>query len=146
CKLLIRLAKERDFQVLIATHSRHVFTAMREDVPIAWVRKGAIEPDVPAETTTLLLEMGALDSLDYLGHPDLRCVLLCEDSDTENLKSVLEASGFNLTQTAVISYNGCSKLDTVLVLGQLLRDKAPHLDLVVHRDRDYLSDDEVGRY
>jgi hypothetical protein len=137
CKLLVRLAKERDFQVLIATHSRHVFSAMRKDVPIKWVRSGAIEENVPTETTKLLLDIGALDSLDYLGHPDLRCVVLTEDADTLNLRCLLDASGFNLAQTVIASYNGCSKFDTVRVLAQLLREKAPNLHLVVHRDRPF---------
>lgn len=146
CRLLVRLAKERDFQVLVATHSRHVFSTLRENVPIKWVRSGAIEENVPAETTKLLLEIGALDSLDYLGHPGRRCVVLTEDADTQNLKCLLEASGFNLAQTDIASYNGCSKVDTVRVLAQLLRDKAPNLHLVVHRDRDYLPEEELTRY
>jgi hypothetical protein len=66
--------------------------------------------------------------------------------DSKQLKCLLEVSGFNLAQTAVVSYNGCSKIDTVRVLAQLLRDKAPNLHLVVHRDRDYLAEDEVTRY
>src|SRR5260370_6792786 len=99
CKLLIRLAKERDFHVLIATHSRHVFSALRHDVPTGWVRSGGIETDVPTEPTLLLLEIGALDSLDYLGNPGLRCVVLTEDADTAHLKVVLESAGFNLAET-----------------------------------------------
>ena len=146
CRLLVRLAKERDFQLIVATHSRHVFSTLREKVPIKWVRSGTIEPSVPTETTKLLLEIGALDSLDYLGHPDMRCVVLTEDADPQNLKCLLEASGFDLAQTVMASYSGCSKIDTVLVLVQLLRDKAPNLHLVVHRDRDYLPEEEVTRY
>jgi hypothetical protein len=146
CKLLVRLAKERDFQVLIATHSRHVFSALRYDLPIKWVRNGAIESDVPTETTRLLLEMGALDSLDYLGHPGLRCVVLTEDADTSNLKAVLEASGFHLDETVFAPYNGCSKIDAVRVIAQLLRDKAPNVHVLVHRDRDYLPEEDVVGY
>jgi predicted ATPase len=146
CKLLIRLSRERGFQLLVATHSRHVFTAMKEDVPVKWVRAGALEDNVPTETTKLLLEIGALDSLDYLGHPGLRCIVFTEDFDTKNLKSLLAASGFVLAETVVAAYNGCSKFDTVKVLAKLLRDKAPNLTLIVHRDRDYLPDEEVERY
>jgi hypothetical protein len=46
----------------------------------------------------------------------------------------------------IASYNGCSRVDTVRVLAQLLRDKAPNLHLVVHRDRDYLPEGDVTRY
>lgn len=146
CKLLIRLARERDFQILIATHSRHVFSALRHDVNILWVRAGAVEADVPAETTRLLLEIGALDSLDYLGHPNLRCVVLTEDADTACLSSLLEASGFDLAQTLFAPYEGCSKIDAVRVIAKLLRDKAPNIHVLVHRDRDYLLAEDARHY
>ena len=73
----------------------------------------------------------------------MRCVVLTEDADPQNLKCLLEASGFDLAQTVMASYSGCSKIDTVLVLVQLLRDKAPNLHLVVHRDRDDLPEEKI---
>jgi energy-coupling factor transporter ATP-binding protein EcfA2 len=146
CKLLLHLARERDFQVMIATHSRHVFSATRDTVPITWVSAGTIVEGVTTESTARLLEIGALDSLDFLGNPNLRCVVLTEDTDTTMLKSLLRASGFDLGQTLIAPYNGCTKIDAVIVVSQLLRDKAPNLRLVVHRDRDYMSPDESTTY
>ena len=146
CKLLTLLAGERNFQFVIATHSRHVLTAVREVVPISWIRGGALIEGISANVTKCLLEIGALDSLDYLGHPELRCLVLTEDSDEALLKAILEASGFDMARTKVLSYHGCSNIDVVRALGELLRERAPHLRLLVHRDRDYLSDEGVNRY
>ncbi len=146
CRLLLRLAKERDFQVMIATHSRHVFSAIRHEVPIHWVCNGTVVEGVSTDDTARLLEMGALDSLDFLGNPQVRCLVLTEDKDTGMIASLLKASGFNMDQTVIESYGGCSKIDAVRVLSNLMRDKAPNIHVVVHRDRDYSTDDDVRRY
>lgn len=146
CRLLARLANERNFQFVIATHSRHVLSAVRDVVPVNWIRLGSIVEGVTTQVTKCLLDIGALDSLDYLGHPGLRCLVLAEDSDQSGLKALLTASGFDLTQTKILSYRGCSNIDVVRALAELLGERAPHLRLVVHRDRDYLSDESVERY
>ena len=62
------------------------------------------------------------------------------------LKVILEASGFEMARTKVLSYHGCSNIDVVRALGKLLRERAPHLRLLVHRDRDYLSNENLQRY
>ena len=146
CKLLLRLAKERDFQLIVATHSRHVFSAIRQEASVKWVAHGSVVDGVSTEATERLLELGALDSLDYLGHPALRCAVLTEDSDTSLLQSILAASGFNMQQTLILPYNGCTKLDAVLALAGLLRDRAPNVRVIVHRDRDYLPAAELDSY
>jgi hypothetical protein len=72
--------------------------------------------------------------------------VLTEDADTSNLKAILEASGFHLDETVFAPYNGCSKVDAVRVIARLLGDKAPNLHVVVHRDRDYLPDEDLKAY
>jgi energy-coupling factor transporter ATP-binding protein EcfA2 len=146
CKLLLRLAREREFQVIVASHSRHVFSAMREEAEVRWVAHGSVVEGVPTEATARLLELGALDSLDFLGHPDLRCAFLTEDSNTPLLESVLASSGFNIEQTQILPYNGCTKIDAVLALAALLRDRAPNVRVIVHRDRDYLPAADLDSY
>lgn len=146
CKLLLRLAKERDFQLIVATHSRHVFSAIRRVASVKWVAQGSVVDGVSDEATERLLELGALDSLDYLGHPALRCAVLTEDSDTSLLQLILAASGFNMEQTLVLPYNGCTKIDAVLALAALLRDRAPNVRVIVHRDRDYLPAADLDSY
>lgn len=146
CKLLLRLARERDFQVIVATHSRHVFSAIRQEASVKWVAQGSVIDGVSTEATERLLELGALDSLDYLGHPALRCAVLTEDSNTSLLQSALAASGFNMEQTLILPYNGCTKIDAVLALAELLRDRAPSVRVIVHRDRDYLPVADLESY
>jgi predicted ATPase len=145
CNLLMRLAKERNFQVILASHSRHVINAMREQASVRWISQGSVE-ELQTEITARLLELGALDFLDYLGHPYLRCVVLTEDSRTTFLRSVLEASHFNLEETQILAYEGVTKIDAALLVGRLLRDRAPNIRVIVHRDRDYLPGPHVDQY
>lgn len=146
CRLLRRLARQRGFRAIIATHSRHVFSTMQHEVPIKWVSKGSVVDGVAKEATAKLLEIGALDSLDLLANPQLRCVVMTEDRDTQVICSILMSSGFRMDQTAVAAYGGCSKLDAVAVLSQFVRDRVPHVELLVHRDRDYMSQEDTERY
>jgi hypothetical protein len=74
-----------------------------------------------------------------------KCILLTEDSLTSNLLSfVLESSGFNMDETNIISYEGCSKLASANLFSIFVKEKMPHVKIVVHRDRDYLTDAEVN--
>jgi hypothetical protein len=146
CRLLLQLARDRGFQVMIATHSRHVFSAMRNEVPIKWVSQGRVVDGVSTDDTARLLDIGALDSLDFLGNPQLACMVLTEDTDKTMIASLLKTACFNMAQTLVLSYRGCSKVDAVLVISALMREKAPHVRVVVHRDSDYFDEDEARRY
>lgn len=146
CDLVYRLAPQRGFQALISTHSRHVLDAMRNRSSVIWLSRGrqVVEPDM--SMTAMLLELGALDSVDYFADGEIRCVVATEDTHKEPLKALLWSNGFHEEDTEVASYTGCSKIDSAKVLGGFLREKAPHVRLVVHRDRDYMSPDKAAQF
>jgi energy-coupling factor transporter ATP-binding protein EcfA2 len=146
CDLIYRLAAEREFQALISTHSRHVLDAMKHRGNVVWISKGRVVDERDLNTTAMLLELGALDSVDYFADRSLRCVVATEDANREPLKALLWSNGFVEDETEVVSYTGSSKLDAALVLGRFLSEKAPHLRLVVHRDGDYMSAARATRW
>jgi hypothetical protein len=139
CDLVSTLAAERGFQAIISTHSRHVLDSMRLRGKVIWLSKGAVVDQPDISTTAVLLDLGALDSVDYFADGELRCVVATEDTEKEALKAILWSNEFVEADTEVASYAGCSKVDAAIVLGRFLTDKAPHVRLVVHRDRDYMS-------
>jgi hypothetical protein len=145
CDLIHRLAAERGFQAVISTHSRHVLDAMKDRSSVVWLSMGRQiqEPDVT--TTSMLLDLGALDSADYFANGALRCVMATEDADKEPLKALLWSNGFREDDTEVSSYSGCSNINAGIVLGRFLGERAQHVHLVVHRDRDYLSGEKIQR-
>lgn len=141
CELVFRLASERGFQAIISTHSRHVLNSMKNRASIIWLSKGTTVESPDINTTEVLLELGALDSVDYFADGETRCVVATEDSNKEALRAVLGSNGFVETDLEVASYTGCTKVDAAIVLGGFLQDKAPHVRLIIHRDRDYMSDE-----
>lgn len=140
CDLIYRLTASRSFQALISTHSRHVLDTMKNKSGVVWLSKGRVvdEPDLNA--TAMLLDLGALDSVDYFADGEIRCVVATEDTNKEPLRALLWSNGFLEDDTEIASYTGCTKVDAALVLGGFLREKAPHVRLVIHRDQDYLSE------
>ena len=77
---------------------------------------------------------------------NVKCFFLTEDEKIDNLKNLLKIHDFNLEETEIISYYGVSNMfSTALVLGKHLKNKFPNAQLVLHRDRDYLTHEQVER-
>ena len=143
CNLIFRLATTRGFQALISTHSRHVLDCVKGHGSIVWLSKGVKVDEPDLNTTAVLLDLGALDSVDYFADGHTRCVVATEDTDKDALRALLWSNGFVEADTEVASYAGCSKVESALVLGSFLASKAANVRLVVHRDRDYMSSQRV---
>lgn len=149
CRLILELAAEHDFIPLISTHSRHVLDAMRERATIHWVSNGSKVAFNSVTTASMLMEIGALDSLDYFTSGSIKCLFATEDSSTESIKalhSLLSVNGFKLPETDIRAYSGCSKIDSAKVLRGFLADKALNVQFVLHRDRDYMADDLAKKF
>jgi hypothetical protein len=100
-------------------------------------------------TASLLMEIGALDSVDYFTDGVVRCLFATEDSDADSIKalhSLLSVNGFKLPETDIRAYSGCTKIDSAKVLRGFLADKGPHVQFVLHRDRDYMADDAAKKF
>lgn len=146
CRLFTQLAQERGFRLMIATHSRHVLDALRSQSNVVWLNQGMVVPNATATMTARLLELGALDSVDFFADGQTKCVVLTEDSETEPLRALLLSNGFVDEDTRVASYAGCSKIEAATVLGQFIEAHAQRVTVIIHRDRDYMTDDEVASY
>ena len=148
CDLISQLAQARGFRALLSTHSRHVLDSMKDRAKIVWISGGKqVEYDAPS-TPAMLMELGALDSVDYFANGKLACLFATEDSKKDSIlaiRTLLESSGFPLQEVEVRPYSGCSKLDSARVLRSFLRDKAPNVKFILHRDRDYMDEAEVSK-
>jgi len=139
CDLIYKLASRRQFQALVSTHSRHVLDAMKNKSVVVWMSMGHTVEERDLSVTEMLLELGALDSIDYFADGEIRCAVATEDMDKDPLRAMLWSNGFREADTEVVSYAGCTKVDAAFVLSQFLHEKAPHVVLVIQRDRDYMS-------
>jgi AAA15 family ATPase/GTPase len=138
---LSEITTRLNFQIIISTHSRHLLDAFRDNAKVNWISNGEIN-DQPFDFISVLMEIGALDQGDLLNKGNLKCVILTEDAKVEKLKTLLAANNFNLGETEIWPYEGCSKLDTAIVLAAFIKKNAPATKVVIHRDKDFLSQKE----
>lgn len=140
------LAEERDFQIIISTHSRHVVDLSKDVAKLMWVKNGEIQQEEEGNVR-MLMEIGALDRGDLLKNGFVEYVFITEDStDLDMTKTFLLSNGFDLNTVDIWSYSGCSKVDTAIILANFIKEHAPGTKIILHRDRDYLSEEEVSKY
>ncbi len=142
CKLLQGVAEERDTQVFLTTHSRHVVDALSGQATFIWVRKGSIEKMEQYNDLAVLLDIGALDVKEMLSESKAKCIVLTEDALKHPLEILLESSGFNMKNTLVLAYYGCTSPHNLRPLLDLIRTSNNNAKIIIHRDRDYLTEEE----
>lgn len=140
---LFELTNKLNFQIILSTHSRHLLDAFQNVAEIHWIVKGNLSSE-DFNFVKVLLEIGALDKGDFLNNGNIKCVVLTEDTITNPLETLLVANNFDLGETDVWAYDGCSKLDTAIVLAAFIKKHAPNAEIIVHRDSDYLTAEEKG--
>lgn len=146
-KMIIDLAEKEDFQVVLSTHSRHIIDEINDISDVFWIRDGRLVKEDEFDIVRVLMELGALDKGDLLKDGKIKCVVITEDStDIDMIKILLKASGFKMDEVDVWSYEGCTKIDYAILLSAFIKKHAPSVKVLIHRDRDYLFDEEVENY
>jgi energy-coupling factor transporter ATP-binding protein EcfA2 len=143
CGLLRRLTDEGVTQVLLTTHSRHVVDAVGSPSRFLWVRNGHVDVAGPDDEIGVLLDIGALDIKERAAQPGTRAVVFTEDENTVPLGLVLQASGFVDADVAVLPYYGVTGLKQLRPLVNVIKSSNPKAKIIVHRDRDLMTPDEV---
>lgn len=144
--LLKELHRETGCQLIVSTHSRHFFDALKDDALVHWINNCSLIEDSEDLERSILLEIGALDKGDQLRNGEIPCILLTEDANVEYINLIAESSGFMPEEYQVWSYNGCSNIQVAQALNSFIVEHAPGTSVVVHRDRDYMTEAEVESY
>lgn len=146
-QMILQLSRKHT-NIIIATHSRHLVSALRKDSNIAFLKNGGLEKADYSEYD-ILMEIGALDEYDVFRDPNIKYIIATEDIKKESnnmLSLILQASGFSETSFYIIPYEGCSKVDSVIYLSKCLKKFRADLKIIVHRDRDGMTDDESKKF
>ena len=69
-------------------------------------------------------------------------VILTEDKNTRLLETLFRSSG--LTQYEIWTYDGSGNSNAAFSVVQIINRKSPDTHFIIHRDRDYLFDNEVS--
>jgi len=144
CSMFQRIANSRDIQIVLTTHSRHVIDAIGASSNVLWVREGSVDIASQDDEIGILMEIGALDIRERIGQDSTTAVILTEDEDSSYVKSVAESSGFMPDKTVVQPYYGVTSLHNLRPLISMIKQIKPTATIVVHRDRDYLSSQQVS--
>ncbi|WP_061011036.1 AAA family ATPase [Vibrio sp. CUB2] len=76
--------------------------------------------------------------------PDIEHVILTEDTDIQSLKVLMATNGCNVEKTEFVSYLGAGQVGAAITIGKYIRDKMPEVNILIHRDRDYLEDHAIS--
>lgn len=131
---LRRRVSETNSSALITTHSPFVARGLPLGSSVVWVKSGGITEAKESELIKSLLGWGALDK---------PILLVTEDSNTNNLIELLKQDPDIENQVAIFPFNGVSTLGKGSVLASLRDKLGGGHKIVVHRDRDGLTDSEV---
>ncbi|MDR3560905.1 MAG: ATP-binding protein [Negativicutes bacterium] len=137
-------AARNGLRVIISSHSKHLVEALIDDASLVWLRNGHVEPNVESYEIKALMEIGALGVGERIGK--ISHVFLTEDDDRNLIEKLLEANGFDLDECEIVSYSGATNTGTAIVLINQLRKFYPDAKYVVHRDRDFMTLEELAAY
>jgi hypothetical protein len=120
---------------LITTHSPFVARALPLGSGVILVKSGGITESNESELIKRALGWGALD----------KPILLCtEDSKANEISELVKQDGDLDNLVSVFPFNGVETLGHAPIMAELRQKLGGHHKVVVHRDRDGRSDDEVA--
>ncbi|WP_281267696.1 AAA family ATPase [Schaalia odontolytica] len=127
-------------QVIAATHSEHLISSRPESTKLIWMQEGTSVPHEDPDLTELLLHLGCLDEVSPNGD---QILLLTEDKNHHYLTTAINELDEEGYRVKVIPVNGVSNLGIADTFVRL-KEQIPNCTrIVIHRDRDFLTDDEI---
>ncbi|GAB3056231.1 AAA family ATPase [Stenotrophomonas tumulicola] len=143
-RALIHASKHTDTQIICSTHSRNLVEALNDEAQFIWLREGTIaEQGTYMPLVPLLMDIGAFDSLDRIKGGRTDWFVLSEDSDMSMLQILFQHAGFPANRSEFRSYGTSSKLEAALALATYLRELWPATNVIIHRDRDFMTAEEA---
>lgn len=91
------------------------------------------------------LEITKLTEKIDLAKLEIDCFVLTEDSKYDQLLKYFEINGFDINKTEFVSYETSSHLPACFPIAKYLLERRPNSKIVIHRDRDYLEDEEISK-
>jgi predicted ATPase len=143
---LTEAAASTKTQMIVSTHSRHLVDALHEEANLVWLKDGrVIEQGIGLPRIPVMLDLGALGEFDKLAGGSVDLVVISEDSDYRMLEVLLEKEGADLARCMMLSYRTSSNLSSAILLAQMIKEVAPLTHVLIHRDRDFMTDSEVAK-
>lgn len=141
------ISEKTDTKIILATHSRHLLDTLAEDQNsrLFWVKNGKIKEQTDWADIAILMDLGALDKGDMFLAGNYKYLVWTEDSDISYLTTLLKANGANIAEIFIFSYKSSSKFESAVLMANFMDRIRPGVKLIIHRDRDFMTDSEVER-
>lgn len=143
------LTADGKMQVVLATHSRHLIheLAHQDDAKIFRLKDGMLI-DAEFDFVDLLMDLGAIDKFESLTLVGKKWLVLGEDAKLATdanhyLRLLLEANGVPQVDCVFVGYEGCTEARAAILLAQFVAEHHPDVRVLIHRDRDFLLDEEI---
>jgi len=133
-------------RVVLATHSPQLLQLMMDDndIKVIWLDSGK-EVSVPPgqlPAIPILMELGALALGAQVFDPKNKLIVLTEDKEADFVKIFVKANYEG--RFACLSYHGCGNLSGARQLSVLLSELRPDARIIIHRDRDFRTTEEMS--
>lgn len=157
------LAEDRNFQILIATHSTYILDAVEESGGNVY-EFGTIDENggqlvQDYDKFRVLMDLGALDIYHRINNRDLDFIILTEDTASkwagpyrpakkrDFLKTIISSSlGDKSAKYEILSYRGCSNYDVVSAISETIYKISNGAKIIIHRDRDFIPDNKIDEF
>jgi energy-coupling factor transporter ATP-binding protein EcfA2 len=149
CQVLRAISKQTGVQLILATHSRHFVDEFinESDSSVVWLKDNKVERDTTPSQVSILTDLGGLDEGERILHRDCRALVLTEDSvskrNSKFINTILAANNFCEGEYTLFSYKTVNKVEAANMLADFLADADRSIHIVIHRDRDFMTNEEV---
>lgn len=144
--LLNEIQTEENLQSFVITHNDRLIDTVLKDGNVLFINEeskklGIIEPTDKDDFSYIKNQLaGKIQNL----KKDKSIYILTEDEDFELINNYLILNGIDESEIDIISYFGCESIGSVLPIGKYIIEKInPEAKILVHRDSDYLDDEEL---
>ncbi|GGC98586.1 ATP-dependent nuclease [Aquisalinus flavus] len=136
-RFLEKRVSEFDSRALITTHSPFVARGLSSDSKTVWLAKGKVRAASQSNDIRNALGWGALD----------RQILLCtEDAKVGHLQRIVNQDEGLADKVAIVPLSGVDRMGAGGIVRDLQKNLGANHKIMVHRDRDCLTDEEITEW
>jgi len=128
-------SREFESQIILTTHSPHIVRAATADAQLVWMQDGAVKSD----------DDGPIRKLLGWGGLDKEAIMFVEDEDDLAIRSILRQWPELNRKLNICRCFGVENLPKDSLLKGLIVDGALQIKSIVHRDRDFMTEEECKK-
>lgn len=133
---LERAASDYDTQIILSTHSPHIVRAASPLAKLVWMKDGRVQTE-DDDAIRRMLGWGGLDK---------SALFFIEDEEDKPLRAILRQWPDLSRQIAICRCFGIDNLPRDKLLQGLLVDGELKVNAIIHRDGDFMTEEEAGRW